>query len=302
MQNCRNCESRSLGDLGFTGEVAPFFLKRVLNMEVRTSVARHPLRIFAQRVCALPQRLFAKVYGSSVFVEMQICLDCSFVQTRHPYRDEDLARLYADYRTASYNQERIHYEPTYAPLAKYVGKGDKEVECRVGGLNNWLADKIHPDGDFSLLDFGGSDGRFLPQIEGRKFVYEISDTSPLPGITRIADEKDLGTYSYVQIAHVLEHVPEPLALLKRVAGYVQPSGYLYIEVPQDLTDSEIEALKTLPVRRGLTVHEHINAYCPSSVKRLVEASGLIPVAVEPTPIDLGWTTGTNIRALCKTIA
>lgn len=302
MGECRNCGVGNVRDLGFVGEVAPFFLKRVLNMEVRTSASRHPLRILARRVCALPQRLFAKVYGSSAFVEMQVCLECSFVQTRHAFRDEDLARLYADYRTASYNEERIHYEPTYAPLAKYVGKGDQEVRCRVDGLTAWLAGKIQPVSDFSMLDFGGSDGRFLPGVGGRKFVYEISSTSPLPGITRIADEKDLGTYSYVQIAHVLEHVPEPLALLKRVAQLVQPSGYLYIEVPQDLPDAEIEGLKTGSVRRGLTVHEHINVYCPSSVRRLVEVSGLIPISVESTPIDLGWITGTNIRALCRRMA
>lgn len=302
MRKCRNCGSEHLRELGFIGEVAPFFLKRVLNMELRTSLSRHPLRIFARRLCAIPQRLLEMVYGSSTFVEMQICLDCSFIQTRHAFRDEDLARLYADYRTPSYNEERIHYEPTYAPLAEFVGKGDKEVECRVAGLTEWLADKIHPEEGFAMLDFGGSDGRFLPRIEGKKFVYEISNCQPLPGITRIADEKDLGTYPYVQIAHVLEHVPEPQSLLKRVSQFVQPSGYLYIEVPQDLSDSDIEGLKTGPVRRGLAVHEHVNVYCPSSIRKLVEASGLTPVSIETTPIDLGWITGTNVRALCRKLA
>jgi hypothetical protein len=299
---CRNCGSQNLRDLGFTGEVAPFFLKRVLNMEIGNSVARHPLRILARRICDLPQRFLSKVYGAGVFVEMQICRDCSFVQTRHAFRDEDLGRLYADYRTASYNEERIRYEPTYASLAKYVGVGNQEVECRVGGLTEWLADKIHPGEGFSMLDFGGSDGRFLPRIEGKKLVYEISNTLPLPGIERIADEADLKTYSYVQIAHVLEHVPEPLSLLKRVANLVEPSGYLYIEVPQDLTDAEIDGLKSGRLKRGLTVHEHINVYCPTSIRRLVEASGLVPACVESTRIDLGWITGTNVRALCQKVA
>jgi len=161
---------------------------------------------------------------------MQICIDCSFVQTKHAFRDEDLARLYADYRSSGYNEERIRYEPEYAQLAKYVGVGEQEIECRVGGLTAWLADKIQPGDKFSMLDFGGSDGRFLPRFRGRKFVYEISDTSPLPGIVRIADEANLGTYAYVQIAHVLEHVPEPRRLLKHVASFVEPSGHLYIEV------------------------------------------------------------------------
>jgi hypothetical protein len=103
MQGCRNCGSSAVKELGFVGEVAPFFLKRVLNMEVKTSLARHPLRLMARRVCALPQRLFEKVYGSHAYVEMQVCRECSFVQTKHPFTDEALGRLYADYRSASYN-------------------------------------------------------------------------------------------------------------------------------------------------------------------------------------------------------
>jgi len=39
-------------------------------MEVRTSQTRHPLRLLARRLCAFPQRLFARVYGCSTYVEM----------------------------------------------------------------------------------------------------------------------------------------------------------------------------------------------------------------------------------------
>jgi len=299
MQDCRNCGSRNLKELGFIGEVAPFFLKRVLNMEVKTSLARHPLRLFARRVCALPQRLFAKAYGCSAYVEMQVCLDCSFVQTKHAFSDDALGRLYADYRSATYNEERIRYEPTYAALAKDVGVSDQEVATRVGGLTAWLEDKLQLENGASMLDFGGSDGRFLPRIEARKYVFEISDISPLEGIVRIAREADLGSYSYVQVAHVLEHVPEPLALVKHVASFVKPSGHLYIEVPQDLKDAEIEQLKNGHSRPGLAVHEHINVYCVQSVRSLIEAAGLELIGVEPTYVDLGWITGTNIRALCR---
>lgn len=299
MRDCRNCGSAELRDLGFVGEVAPFFLKRVLNLQVRTAQARHPLRLLARRLCALPQRLFEKVYGCSAYAEMQICLACLFIQTKHAFADDALGRLYADYRSETYNAERIKYEPTYAALAKHVGVSEQEVQSRVGGLTEWLADKIHCGCDFSMLDFGGSDGRFLPRFDGRKFVFEISDISPLNGIVRIPKEADLETYSYVQLAHVLEHVPEPLAFVTRVSSFVKPSGYFYIEVPQDLADAEITELKDGLIRRGLTVHEHINTYCASSVTSLVQAAGLEVVKIEPVEIDLGWILARNIRALCR---
>jgi len=295
---CRNCGSAEIKDLGLIGEVAPFFLKRVFNMEIRSSISRHPLRLFARRVCSLPNRLFEKIYGSRAFMEMQMCKKCSFVQVKNGFSEEALGRLYADYRTDSYNNERIHYEPSYGPIANDVGKADQEMKCRVDGLTTWLNGKIKADSDFSMLDFGGSDGRFLPKLPGNRFVYEISNTTPLPGIVRIADEKDLTKYSYVQIAHVLEHVAEPLGLLKHVAIFMKPSGYLYIEVPQDLSDEEIEKLKGGQGRCSLPIHEHINVYCLSSVEGLVKAAGLTLLHAETTPIDLGWITGTNVRALC----
>jgi len=268
-------------------------------MEVGTSLARHPLRLLARRLCAFPQRLFTKVYGCSAYVEMEICLDCSFVQTKHAFSDDALGRLYSDYRSTTYNQERIRYEPTYAALAKDVGASEQEVQTRVGGLTAWLADKIDRKDDFSMLDFGGSDGRFLPRLPGQKYVFEISDISPLDGICKITTEADLATYSYVQIAHVLEHVPEPLALLKRVSSFVKPSGYLYIEVPQDLSDAEFTELKSGSTPRGLPVHEHINFFYISAIACLVKAAGINLVSIKSEHLNLGWITSTIIRALCQ---
>jgi SAM-dependent methyltransferase len=299
VQDCRNCGSQNLKDLGFIGEVAPFFLKRVLNMEVGASRARHPLRLLARRICAVPQRLFTKIYGSSVYVEMQICLDCSFVQTKYAFADDAIKGLYSDYRSATYNQDRIRYEPSYAALAPDVGASETEIQTRVGGLTSWLAGKIDSKNEFSMLDFGGSDGRFLPRVEGQKFVFEISDTPPMEGIVKIDNERELTTYSYVQVAHVLEHVPEPLALLKRILRFVKPSGYLYIEVPQDLTDVELAELKSGKHRHGLSVHEHINVFCIPAITNLVKAAGFDPLSIESVPVDLGWSAGTNIRALCQ---
>ena len=299
MQGCRNCGAQDMKDLGFVGEVAPFFLKRVLNLELKTSQSRHPLRLLTRRMLVLPQRLFSKVFGCSAYVEMQICLSCSFIQTKHAFSEEAINRLYFDYRSTTYNAERIQYEPTYAALANDVGAGDQEIRARVDGLTTFLADKIDHDGDFSMLDFGGADGRFLPKIDGKKYVLEISNISPLEGVVRIQSEAELGTYSYVQVAHVFEHVPEPLALLRHISSFVKPSGYVYIEVPQELTDAQLEELKKASAPRGLTVHEHINSYCSSSVAHLVEAAGLNSMSIKAMQTDLGWVKSTIIRALCQ---
>ena len=221
--------------------------------------------------------------------------------TKHAFSDDAIGRLYSDYRSAAYNQERISYEPTYAVLAQHVGASDQEVQTRVGGLTAWLADEIDTDNEngFSMLDFGGSDGRFLPKLRGQKYVFEISNSTPLEGIVKISDAADLATYSYVQMAHVLEHVPEPLTLLKRVSSLVKPSGYLYIEVPQELTDAEFAELKIGTAPRGLGIHEHINFFCVSSITSLAKAAQLDLISIQSEHVNLGYATCTVLRALCQ---
>lgn len=302
MHVCRNCGSSSLRELGFSGAVAPFFLKRVMNLEINTPAARHPLKVLARRLCVLPKRFFDRVYGNSVCVEMQFCLDCTFVQVKHGFSDEALGRLYADYRSPSYNEERIRYEPSYAQICDFVGIGDKEIESRVSGLTAWLKGKIDCSDGFSMLDFGGSDGRFLPSLDGRKYVFDISSVSPQPGVVRIEKEADLETYPYVQVAHVLEHVTEPLALVKHVSNFVSRSGYLYIEVPQELPDDVLSELRSGPVGRSFVIHEHINQFSTAAVTHLVESAGLQLVTIERVPLDMGWISSFAIRALSRKIA
>ena len=298
MSECRNCGSRETKDLGFIGEVAPFFLKRVLNLEYRLAPSARPLKR-ALRNFEFVSRMFQRIYGKSIMVEMQICADCAFIQTKRPFQEKAIGSLYADYRSDSYNRERIHYEPEYAAVAPHVGICPQEVQTRKLGLRQWLNNKVCPGINFSMLDFGGADGMFLPDLPGSKYVFDISEVAPVDGVSRIHDESDLTSYSYIQLAHILEHVPSPLALTKRAAAHLKSSGYLYIEVPQELSDTAIEALGNGLTNVGLPIHEHINQYCLKSVTALMGAAGLSPIAFQSERVDFGWNRGTIIRALGK---
>ena len=88
-------------------------------------------------------------------------------------------------------------------------------------------------------------------------------------------------------------------MLKRVSSFVKPSGYLYIEVPQDLTDAELAELKTGATNAGLPVHEHINFFCIPAITNLMKAAGLDLIGIRSDTTNLGWITSTIIRALCQ---
>jgi len=298
VEACRNCGSETLYELGFVGEIAPFFLKRVVNLECGIAPSIHPIKIFLRRI-PFVVRAVQRIYGNSALTEIQICRSCRFVQTKVPFSDEAIGRLYVDYRADSYNRERIQYEPEYALIASSVGTCPQEVQARRMGLTRWLAGKLAVENDFSMLDYGGADGKFLPDLPGRKYVFDISPVVPADGIIKIESERDLGSYPYIQLAHVLEHVCCPLDLTRKAADFLNDGGHLYIEVPQELDDETMRLLIEGDRRIKVSIHEHVNKYCEKSVIELVRAVGLSIVALQLEEVDFGWTSATVIRALAR---
>jgi hypothetical protein len=298
MSECRNCGSAAIRDLGFVGEVAPFFLKRVFNLETRTVLSVTPAKRFIQAITTVPQKALSRIHRTAALAEIQACTSCSFVQTKHGFSDESLKNLYRDYRSDTYNRERIQYEPSYRRIAEQVGSGPKETETRIETLTAWLRDRIVPDGHFSMLDYGGADGRFLPRLPSdRKHVFDISDVAATDGVLSIRNEADLGAYSYIQLAHILEHVPRPLDMVRKVSRWLAPGGYLYIEVPQDFSDTKVSQMMAGTYRGSVPIHEHINLYTKTSITKLIESAGLQTSNVEAVSLDLGWMKTTNIRGL-----
>ena len=241
MNDCRNCGAQSTQDLGFIGQIAPFFLKRVLNLELGFAPSGHPVKQLLRKLRYL-DNIVSKTYGKSVLINLRLCRECSFVQTHIPFSEQSLKNLYADYRSDSYNKERIRYEPTYSSIMPHLGNGEEYLTSRVQGLTEWLRSWLPTDTEISMLDYGGADGRFLPKLRGTKHVFEISDIPSSPGVVRIMSQEYLQTYDYVQLAHVLEHVSFPLALTITASSYLKPSGFLYVEVPQELSDEEFANL------------------------------------------------------------
>ena len=228
---------------------------------------------------------------------MQLCRKCSFIQTTIPFHDEEIERLYVDYRSPSYHQQRIQYEPEYASIAAAVGYDPIEIRTRTTALTAFLNRHLQTASLRTVLDYGGSDGRFIPDIPGSKFVYEISNIDPIPGVTKIKSEMDLTTYSIVLLAHVTEHVTHPLKLVQKLRDYVEPDGYLYIETPQESSDEQRSELQKGVARFDIPIHEHINSYCMPAVSALLEAAGFYIVATEIAPVNLGWFESVHLRAL-----
>ena len=198
-------------------------------------------------------------------------------QWRH--RDRNSALKFSRFRVPPYN---THYEGRYddrALLWRRLGAADKsrnlmslldarpvqsvlEVGCgtgavlaavAAGGVGNThvgvdLADPtVHTDPQATGLDLRPFDGATLP--------FESA------------------SFDLVYASHVIEHVPEPRALLMEMVRVARQ--WMYVEVP-----CELHLRTSYPeLQRSLDIG-HINAYTPESFQLLLETSGLAVARLE----------------------
>jgi Methyltransferase domain len=302
VNHCRNCGSAELQDLGPIGRIHPFFLKRAIGMEIRCLRTANAIKQKIRDLVQIPMSFLSRLTAQFAFVDMQLCRSCSFIQTAIPFHDDQISQLYVDYRSPSYNQQRIQYEPEYASIAAAVGYDPIEIRTRRTALTAFLNRHLQTASIRTVLDYGGSDGRFIPDIQGSKMVYEISNVDPIPGVTRIEREPESNAYSIVLLAHVTEHVTHPLKLVRQLRNYVEPGGYLYIETPQEISDQQRAELQKGIAQFDITIHEHINSYCLPAVSALLEAGGFEIIATQSAGVDIGWIQGTHLRALGRKAA
>jgi hypothetical protein len=238
------------------------------------------------------------------------CSDCHSVTPTHNFTYAELEPLYSDYRSASYNADRISVEPGYREIAPLVGQHPTERSSRNAGVAAFLAPFLPGRATGLALDLGGSDGRFIPpEVLGRYMQTHIVDTSDAPVHESLVDQPlhkvpqaELAGYQLLMCMHVLEHVGHPRAFVRDAMSHLQPGGLLYLEVPLELQPRTVSQFQARSVDDILWLHEHINQYDAGSVPRLVQSiGGLRMLAQEHAPVDCGWTQGTVSRVLAQRV-
>jgi SAM-dependent methyltransferase len=86
------------------------------------------------------------------------------------------------------------------------------------------------------VDFGGDEGQFFPSVPiGRRIVCDVSNRPLAEGVDHISLLSELGDLEpdLVILAHVLEHLPDPLRPLRDIRRAIADDGIIYVEVPLD---------------------------------------------------------------------
>jgi len=152
-----------------------------------------------------------------------------------------------------------------------------------------------------LLDIGSGPGYFLRY--GKNRGWDVLGIEPsrraaaharslgLEIIEEFLDDRiaaQIGQFDAVHMSEVLEHIPNPKALLQLVYGLLKPGGVLCVVVPNDYSPFQLALRKMKDIDPWwVAPPHHLNYFDFNSMEKLLRKIGFSDTLCEATfPIDL----------------
>jgi SAM-dependent methyltransferase len=133
----------------------------------------------------------------------------------------------------------------------------------------------------TLLDIGCGNGVLLRTFSGIAPEWTLAGADlddrhqatveQIPGVVKFyagPAEEIPDQFDVITMQHVLEHIPEPVDLLGKLAQRLNPGGVLFIEIP-NILDNPFD----------LMVVDHSSHFAPATVRTAVERAGLRAAAL-----------------------
>ncbi|KPF51159.1 hypothetical protein IP87_16520 [beta proteobacterium AAP121] len=239
------------------------------------------------------------------------CTRCGLMQTNPRPDAAGLSAFYAQHYRRLY--QGVH-DPSDAYVAAY--RKDSRLRYTVEHLLRVL--RLHDDS--LLLDYGCGEGSLFAAFREAGYAGRLAGVEPNPEFARYAakngradvqpEVRTFQALDAVVINHALEHLADPVAVLRDLATRLKPGGYLYLDVPDadrythvgDLHLAHILhfTLRTLPVLvraagyEVLSCERHDPPHHPLSL-RLLARSG--PVVAPACTADGEAGTWQHLRDL-----
>lgn len=203
------------------------------------------------------------------------CLSCGLT-----FLDQESFKFPAGFYEKEYHQTYLtHVEPAALDPNAYFEKMRRSTKVWADKFSTLLT------GNETVLDIGCSTGHFMDLIKakaGKIYGSELSakevefcrdklnfDVSSEPLEKRFAP----GTFDYITLIYVLEHIAEPQGFLKKIKGFLKPKGKLVILVP-NIQDALMSFYDIPEFSAFYYCIEHLFYYSQDTIKLLFDKAGL----------------------------
>lgn len=192
-----------------------------------------------------------------------ICEESGLVLQTTSVTPEEMLSYYAE--TATY----VHQDNVGLPPKNKVADVKRQIEFlrqSTGTLPNGVLQVGSSDG-YTLSQFREAGVEAVKGIEpgsrAREFAKTHYDVDSIAGSAE-SFSHDV-EYDAIILTHILEHIYNPVNIIKKISNNLKDNGTLLIEVPL------WECIDLLRV--GVLTFEHVNYFCESSLARLLQLCG-----------------------------
>ncbi len=217
-----------------------------------------------------------------ITIKSQICQRCGFIAYAPRPTDNDIRDKYL-----FLNQSTVRGD-SRSPISPLVDCLERRRARRVFDL---LRPQLSTD-SIDVLDYGGADGKMLrPFLQNGDCCWLVDyDDHQIDGVTKIANDlTDMPPgrkFDAVICNHVLEHVAEPLPLVKGLRDCLKSGGAIYAEVPHQILAG---------VRLGTDPVTHVNFFSPRSFSLLFRRAGF---EVSHESVCIGNYGRARLKVIC----
>jgi len=224
------------------------------------------------------------------------CVDCGLVFTNPMPTEEQQAKYYADegpYRAHKVEAAEAKRRERKKSGPRPITKAPRARDLLLEALTPYVPVNSPPPGA-KVLDFGCGDGKMLNRLQDagwETYGIEPSTSVAFTRHRRLTEPPQDGPFDFVILHHVLEHVRDPLEILKQLGGATREGGRIFISLP---------GLDTLPLHGNfkycLDGRKHLMCFSEACLTSLLARAGFATTAtIRSKELDAALTDGQPLR-------
>lgn len=230
-------------------------------------------------------------------IELAQCADCETLFHENILDAASLEVLYSAWIDEDQIDALTETVDARTPSAIQFENATKHVR-HIVRLNRLLGKQFGKgSGPWRLLDFGCGAAEFLKHASlfgFRTWGVDFSTTradqalsqhiSIIPSLHAYREDSNEPVHA-ITLFQVLEHLDQPRKTLFELSEVLIDGGILIVEVPDCSTDA-VGAPRSFDEFRNVHPLEHINAFTPDSLTRLVESTGFTKINPGPAHVTV----------------